>query len=611
MGGYAPRVLAQGAEIRGYRIERLLGRGGMGEVYEAVQLELGRRVAFKVLHSGLVDDESFRKRFRREGRLQATLEHPHVVTVYEAGEIDEGLFLAMRLIDGVTLKELIAGGELDVGRALRILMPVADALDAAHASGLVHRDVKPQNILIAAGDNPFLADFGLIWGRDQTAFTRADQVVGTIDYAAPEQMRGETVGAASDVYALCGVMYECLTGSVPYPLPTNAAVLYAHMSEQPPRVSALRDDLPAGLDAVIAGGMAKDPADRPTRATELVAAAAAEVGDGPPAATPPPAGRLGGEAPRAATTRTASRPRRAPVALAGLAGLAALGVLAFLGGRALGGGEPPKLMTSVTGEALALRAPGSWTASSADERPLIPGLSLSDAIGAAPARRDASGVAAGMTAAGGASLLPAALADRAVGGLPKPEPVTLGELEALRYRDLPLRGFDRDLTLYASPSSSGVATVACYSPAETGGFEATCDSIAQTLELTRGRPLPLAASPQSEAALARAVDGLRRKRKAGRRRLARAANGDAQAAAAAGLAAAYAAADARLGRLEAGPLLAGEVTATRSALAAAAAAYRAMAGAARSADAAGFSAAERTVRTEEARLRDALARLER
>ncbi|MEX2108825.1 MAG: protein kinase [Solirubrobacterales bacterium] len=622
-------MLAKGDEIKGYRIERLLGRGGMGEVYEATQLELGRRVAFKVLRTGLVDDEGLRKRFRREGQLQATIEHPHVVTVYEAGEIDEGLFLAMRLVEGVTLKQLIVAEELDAGRALDILAPVAEALDVAHAKGLVHRDVKPQNILVAEDDHPFLADFGLTRGRDQTAFTRSGQIVGTIDYVSPEQVRGEPAGSASDIYALSGVLYECLTGSVPYVLPSDAAVLYAHLNDKPPSIRAVRDDLPAGLDAVVAQGMAKELEERPKSASELIAAATAEVGSGPAAATrPPPQSALAhgvrpapGEttmAPGAAaeTSEGATPTRKMPPGRArapwlGVAGIAVLGALAFVGGRALGGEEAPELTTSVSGDAVSLRAPSGWSATSSSERPAVPGLRLRDAVGVAPTQRDASGAMAGMTDASGSRLLPAPLVSRVVGELPQPLPVTLGELEALRYRDVTLRGFDRDLTLYAAPSTASVATVACYSVAGAPNFEATCESIAQTLELVQGQPYPLATPTDVEQALSRAVTDLSGDREGGRQGLAKAKTGGEQAAAADRLADAYAAVARRLGRLEVGPVLAGQVATARSAISAAEADYRAMASSAQSGNAEGFEAAKRSVRASEARLDKALSSLER
>jgi serine/threonine-protein kinase len=182
-------MLDVGDEMAGYRIERLIGRGGMGVVYEATQLSLDRRVALKVLTPDLTTDELFRARFRREGRIQARLDHPHIISVHEAGEASAGLFLAMRFVGGPTLKALIVARELGATRAMRILTPVAGALDAAHAFGLVHRDVKPQNILVAPGDHPYLADFGLTKSTSETAITADGNFIGTLDYIAPEQVR--------------------------------------------------------------------------------------------------------------------------------------------------------------------------------------------------------------------------------------------------------------------------------------------------------------------------------------------------------------------------------------------------------------------------------------
>jgi len=601
----------------------------MGEVYEATQLGLGRRVAFKVLHTDLGSEAGFRERFRREGQLQATLEHPHVVTVYEAGEIDDGLFLAMRLVDGVTLKQLIVNGELDAERTLRILAPVADALDTAHASGLVHRDVKPQNILVGEADQAFLADFGLTRGPDQSAVTRSGQVVGTIDYIAPEQVRGEPAGTASDIYAFSGVLYECLTGSVPYARPSDAAVLYAHLNDEPPSVHAVRDDLPVGIDAVLARGMAKEPDERPASAGELVEQAAAVVGSGPAAASRPPSrgplahgvravsgetADLTGDKPALGESGAVTAPirnrRLATGALLAALGLAVLAVLAFVGGRATGEDEAAKLTTSVSSDSISLRAPSDWEATSAGEQPAIPGLGLRDAVGVAPAARDASGTTAGLTDAQGPRLLPAELVERAGGGLPRPTPIKLGELEALRYRGVQLRGFDRDLTLYAAPSSVGVVTAACYSPAAEAGFEATCESIAQTLELLQGKPYPLATTARTQRALTAAMTGLRQARHSGRQQLGHASTGDAQAAAAVRLAEANAAAHKRLAALPVSPAIAGQVDAALSALAASEAAYRRLAKAARAGDAAGFEAAEREVEAGEEKLRKSLAALE-
>jgi hypothetical protein len=275
--------------VAGYRIDGTLGEGGMGTVYRATQLSLERVVALKVLTAELSADPAFRERFRREGLLQAALDHPHIVTVYEAGETDNRLFLAMRMVEGPTLKDLIVRRQLDDRRALRLLTQVAEALDAAHAKGLIHRDVKPQNVLVGAGDHAYLADFGLTKGSDDAAMTETGQFVGTIDYISPEQARGERATARSDVYALTAVLCECLTGKVPFERSTEERALLAHLTEPPPRLSEIRTDLPAAMDEVVAQGMAKAPNDRPASAGELMLRARRALGAMPAEAPAPPA----------------------------------------------------------------------------------------------------------------------------------------------------------------------------------------------------------------------------------------------------------------------------------------------------------------------------------
>ena len=222
-------MLPIGTTLAGYRIDGVLGQGGMGTVYEATQLSLDRVVALKLLAAHLSNDMAFRARFRREGQVQARLEHPHVVTVYEAGETEQGLFIAMRLVRGRTLKDLINDRELDVPRTLKILAPVAEALDEAHGLGLIHRDIKPQNVLVGRRDHSFLADFGLTKGPTEASLTKTGHFVGTFDYISPEQINGQPASAASDVYSLAGVLYECLTGTVPFPRPVEAAGHNAHV----------------------------------------------------------------------------------------------------------------------------------------------------------------------------------------------------------------------------------------------------------------------------------------------------------------------------------------------------------------------------------------------
>lgn len=283
-------MIETGTRFAGYRVERLLGSGGMGTVYLATQESLNRPVALKLLNPALTADETFRARFRREGEVQAALDHPHIVPVYDTGETDDGLYLAMRYVRGSTLKDLIDEGDLDPARALRLLAPVASALDAAHAAGLIHRDVKPQNILVDQTDWPYLADFGLTRGGAGGP-TRTGQLVGTFAYVAPEQVKGQRASARSDQYALAAVLFECLAGEVPHNHESDAALLYAKVHEEPPRLSDRAASVPRAFDDVLARGMALDPADRYADAKALLTAAteAFERADEPQSPSAPPA----------------------------------------------------------------------------------------------------------------------------------------------------------------------------------------------------------------------------------------------------------------------------------------------------------------------------------
>ena len=316
-------MLSQGTIVSGYRVDGVLGEGGMGVVYRATQMSLNRTVALKILATELSEDAAFRERFRREGLLQAAIDHEHIVTVYEAGDTEHGLFLAMRLIRGPTLKDMILSGELDPERTLRILGQVAGALDTAHDVGLTHRDIKPQNILIGGNDHAYLADFGLTQASDEVSLTETGQFIGTIDYVAPEQIQGQGATARSDVYSLAAVLYEALTGVVPYARQNEAAVLYAHISDTPPRVTERRSEMPPEMDAVVARGMAKVPADRYHSAGALIADASAAFGSEPAAVTTmrPQAPQAG--APAAATTLRGGVARAAAAATAPAAAVTA------------------------------------------------------------------------------------------------------------------------------------------------------------------------------------------------------------------------------------------------------------------------------------------------
>ena len=272
-----------GGRIAGYRIVRLIGRGGMGVVYEAEQLRLRRRVALKVIAPELADDRGFRERFERESQTAASLDHPNIVPVYEADEADGMLFISMRYIDGVDLGNLLArSGPLTPEHAASVAGQIGGALDAAHAVGLIHRDVKPGNILVQ-GDWAYLTDFGLTKrASSRSGLTQTGQWVGTIDYVAPEQIAGAALDGRVDVYALGCVLYEMLTANVPYERDSDAAKLYAQLYEPPPTVTAVRYGIPPGFDAVIANAMAKSPELRYQTAGDVgLAASAALRGDVP------------------------------------------------------------------------------------------------------------------------------------------------------------------------------------------------------------------------------------------------------------------------------------------------------------------------------------------
>jgi serine/threonine-protein kinase len=268
-----------GEAFGGYTIESSLGRGGMGAVYLATHAQLDRKVALKVIAPELAHDEEFRARFLRETQLAASLEHPNVIPIYDAGEVDGVLYLAMRYVAGPSLRTLLRQrGSLPLEQTLTIAEELSGALDAAHAAGLVHRDVKPANVLLSESDeHVFLCDFGLAKRSDAEGLTRTGSFLGSVDYAAPEQIEGRPVDGRADVYSLGCLLFHCLAGRAPFVRDTEYAVLHAHVSEPPPPLSSVRPDLPRALDGVLLGAMAKDADARPATAGALAAALADAV----------------------------------------------------------------------------------------------------------------------------------------------------------------------------------------------------------------------------------------------------------------------------------------------------------------------------------------------
>ena len=265
----APSQAGPGGQLAGYQIEAEIGRGGMAIVYRAIDVKLGRTVALKILAPRLAEDESFRRRFIHESRAAAAVDHPHIVPVFEAGEAEGCLFIAMRYVGTGDVRTLLdRQGRLSVPRTVAITAQVASALDAAHARGLVHRDIKPANMLLAESgdgrsDHVYLSDFGLSkQALAPSGLTATGQFLGTLDYVAPEQIEGRSVDGRADLYALACATVEMLTGAPPFRREENLALMWAQLSEPPPAPSERRPDLPPAVDQVIGRALAKSPADR-------------------------------------------------------------------------------------------------------------------------------------------------------------------------------------------------------------------------------------------------------------------------------------------------------------------------------------------------------------
>ena len=369
-----PRI---GTVVAGYRLDAFIGRGGMGMVYRAEDQQpgtRGRKAAVKLLAPELAADERFSERFRQESQTAASIDHPNIIPIYEAGEEDGVLYIAMRYVEGDDLHAFLRrNGPLPANLALDIIGQVAAALDVAHLRGLVHRDVKPGNVLLVPPSDPsepphvYLTDFGLTKQVSATGgLTQAGQFVGTIDYVAPEQVQGKEVDPRTDVYALGCVLFECLTGQSPFRRDEEAAALWAHISEPPPRVTDHRPDLPPELDEIVARAMAKSPGDRFSTCRELAAAARwalsapradpTAVGSAPPAPpTPvattqarpsepvsPPPGHLAGYAPVPPSWPHQPAPaKRNALILWSLVGVVAVAVAVILAVVLLGG-DPPE-----------------------------------------------------------------------------------------------------------------------------------------------------------------------------------------------------------------------------------------------------------------------------
>jgi serine/threonine-protein kinase len=272
-----------GDKVGPYTIESELGEGGMGRVFKAVSGD-GQAVALKVVKSEMAGDEIFLKRFKREAEVAQRIEHPNVVSVIETGDHEGVPWAAQRFISGGSLEErLDKSGALDLHQVIAICKPVAAGLDVLHENGLIHRDLKPGNILVDERGTPFIADFGLAKDHQNegTVLTRPGQALGSMDYMAPEQIRGEEVGAATDVYALACMLFELLTGRSPFADKVGMRIMWAHLQDPPPHASDIKPELPRPVGDAILKGLEKDPADRPQSASELMRNVEAAAGPPP------------------------------------------------------------------------------------------------------------------------------------------------------------------------------------------------------------------------------------------------------------------------------------------------------------------------------------------
>ncbi|MFQ6395008.1 protein kinase domain-containing protein [Nocardia sp. KC 131] len=284
MDGPGRRV---GSRFGPYELRSLLGKGGMGEVYEAYDTVKDRVVAVKLLSEELAQDPGYQVRFRRESQAAARLAEPHIIPIHDWGVIDGTLFIDMRLVPGLDLRSLLRHeGTLSAERAIGIIEQIAAGLDAAHADGLVHRDVKPANILVTEADFAYLVDFGIAHTEGDSAMTQVGMAIGSYTYMAPERFDVGDVTGRADIYSLACVLHECLTGSTPFPAASMSVLIRSHLSQPPPRPSVQRPGIPAAMDAVIARGMAKDPDDRYPTAMDLARSAKATLGTPPTPATP-------------------------------------------------------------------------------------------------------------------------------------------------------------------------------------------------------------------------------------------------------------------------------------------------------------------------------------
>ncbi|HEU4738614.1 MAG TPA: serine/threonine-protein kinase [Solirubrobacterales bacterium] len=573
-------VLKRGDRVGVYEIVEVIGYGG-SIVYHAVDTHLERNVALKVVYPQTVVDPSYAERFRREGKTHSKLNHPNIVRVFAADKGEHGLWIAMELMPGGTLRSKLRGQPLDPREALDLLAPIADALDYAHRRGSIHRDVKPENVLLDDRGIPHLSDFGIVKNLGEPSLTKTGRGLGTEGYASPEQEKGERVGPESDVYSLTVVLFECLVGGRLFPPVTGERT--RRRKRLIPRARNRNPALPAAIEPVLQKGLSEAPKSRYRSAGALIAAAGEALDDSEPGESQDEVNWM----------YQWLRHRRGAVLASGA------GCLIVLFGLAAGviarGSDSSASPVSAATDNLAIEAPPGWRRQQREEAVLGLGVKTPIVLEPPPgADAVPPAVTAGVSAASGPSLLPTAYGHQRAANEQLPGSVHLGDLQAYRYTGLREPGSRLPAMIYVSPTTLGVVTVACRLPSGTEEARAAarlCDEIAGTVRLREGRGYRLGPSAGFARVLRKRLSKLSRRRDKALSRLRSAGDGSAQAAAAESLADAFREAGSGLKRVRVSPQSKPARQALLTSVQAAGSAYGSLAVAAREEDAGRYAAA--------------------
>lgn len=463
--------------VSGYRVVRTIGKGGMGTVYEAEEVAGGRLVALKILSNEAAGgDPTFPQRFERECRAQGELDHPHIVSIFNNGNSSRGRWLAMQLVEGRTLEQVLEAERLAPQEVLKLLAPIADALEAAHAKGLIHRDVTLRNILVDDDGTSFLADFGVTKRVDESSLTKAGDFIGSLRYAAPEQIRQATV-PRSDIYSLAVVLYRCLCGRFPFEAHGEDALFVEQLLRGHPSPTSVNPSLPRALDDVLATGLAKEATERYRRPCELIDDARAS---------------LEGKELRHLAARS-SLPAKALVIVAVVLFVLGLGAGALASGSARHKGH------RIRAGSLEIAVPRGWVRENGVVA-RFPRLQLADPLTLVPASgRGKEAAIVGMSLTRGKTLLPFYL--RPYASNPPVTALSLGSLQALRYDGMGPKSKTEPWTVIVSPTSIGVATIACRPGPRQDDSRSICERLAASLKLLDGSAYPVGPSAQFAALL--------------------------------------------------------------------------------------------------------------